>query len=61
MEKERTQVDDIDRSLYDFRYEEKDEDFYRKCYVQECIYKMCGFAAEDAGELRSYEEYLKDR
>ena len=48
-------------SPYTGYHEKKDEDFYRKCYVQECIYKMCGFAAEDAGELRSYEEYLKDR
>lgn len=29
MAKEKTQVEDIDRSLYDFRYEEKDEDFYK--------------------------------
>lgn len=29
MAKERTEVEDIDRSLYDFRYEEKDSDFYR--------------------------------
>ena len=48
-------------SPYTGYHEKKDEDFYRKCYVQECIYKMCGFAAEDAGDLRSYEEYLKDR
>lgn len=47
-------------SPYTGYHEKKDEDFYRKCYVQECIYKMCGFAAEDAGSLRSYEEYLKD-
>ena len=48
-------------SPYTGYHEKKDEDFYRKCYVQECIYKMCGFAAEDAGELRSYEEYLKEQ
>ena len=47
-------------SPYTGYHEKKDDDFYRKCYVQECIYKMCGFAAEDAGSLRSYEEYLKD-
>ena len=29
MAKERTEVQDIDRSLYDFRYEEKDSDFYK--------------------------------
>ncbi len=29
MERERTEVNDIDRSFYDFRYEEKDEDFYK--------------------------------
>lgn len=28
-DKEKTYVEDIDRSLYDFRYEEKDEDFYK--------------------------------
>ena len=29
MAKERTEVQDVDRSLYDFRYEEKDSDFYK--------------------------------
>ena len=29
MDRERSEVEDIDRSLYDFRYEEKDDDFYR--------------------------------
>jgi len=29
MAKERTEVQDIDRSLYDFRFEEKDSDFYK--------------------------------
>ena len=29
MAKERAEVQDIDRSLYDFRYEEKDSDFYK--------------------------------
>ncbi len=29
MAKEKTYVEDIDRSLYDFRYEEKEEDFYK--------------------------------
>lgn len=29
MAKERTEVQEIDRSLYDFRYEEKDSDFYK--------------------------------
>lgn len=29
MTKERTEVGDIDRSLYDFRYEERDSEFYR--------------------------------
>ena len=29
MAKERTEVQDIDRSLYDFRYEEKDSNFYK--------------------------------
>ncbi len=29
MAEEKTQVQDIDRSLYDFRYEESDKDFYR--------------------------------
>lgn len=29
MEKEKTQVEDVDRSLYDFRYEERDSDFYK--------------------------------
>ena len=29
MAEEKTQVQDIDHSLYDFRYEEKDEDFYK--------------------------------
>ena len=29
MERERAEVKDIDRSLYDFRYEEKEADFYR--------------------------------
>ncbi len=29
MAKERAEVQDIDRSLYDFRYEEKDRDFYK--------------------------------
>lgn len=29
MTKERTEVEDIDRSLYDFRYEERDSEFYR--------------------------------
>ena len=29
MAKERTEVQDIDRSLYDFRHEEKDSDFYK--------------------------------
>ena len=29
MAKERTEVQDINRSLYDFRYEEKDSDFYK--------------------------------
>lgn len=29
MVKERTEVGDIDRSLYDFRYEERESDFYR--------------------------------
>ena len=29
MAKERTEVQDIDRSLYDFRYKEKDSDFYK--------------------------------
>ena len=29
MERERAEVKDIDRSLYDFRYEEKETDFYR--------------------------------
>ena len=29
MAKERTEVQDIDRSLYDFRYEEKDSEFYK--------------------------------
>ena len=29
MSEEKTQVTDIDRSLYDFRYEEKDEDFFK--------------------------------
>ncbi len=28
-ETEKTQIDDINRSMYDFRYEEKEEDFYR--------------------------------
>ena len=27
--KEKTYIEDVDRSLYDFRYEEKAEDFYR--------------------------------
>lgn len=29
MARERTEVNDIDRSIYDFRYEEKDSDFYK--------------------------------
>ena len=29
MAEEKTQVNDINRSLYDFRYEESDKDFYR--------------------------------
>ncbi len=28
-EKEKTEVKDIDHSLYDFRYEESEKDFYR--------------------------------
>ena len=27
--RERTEVEDIDRSLYDFRYEETDDGFYK--------------------------------
>ncbi|MBO7334341.1 MAG: Fe-S cluster assembly protein SufB, partial [Lachnospiraceae bacterium] len=27
--KEKTYIDDVDRNLYDFRYEEKDSDFYK--------------------------------
>ena len=30
MSDEKTQVNDIDRSLYDFRYEEKEGEFFRK-------------------------------
>ena len=29
MSEEKTKINDIDRSLYDFRYEEKDEEFYK--------------------------------
>ena len=29
MSKEKTQVEDVDRSLYDFRYEESDQDYYK--------------------------------
>ena len=29
MGEEKTKVSDIDRSLYDFRYEESDRDFYK--------------------------------
>jgi Fe-S cluster assembly protein SufB len=29
MSKEKTYVEDVDRSLYDFRYDESDKDFYK--------------------------------
>ena len=29
MSKEKTYVEDVDRSLYDFRYDENDQDFYK--------------------------------
>ena len=29
MSEEKTQINDINRSLYDFRYEENENDFYR--------------------------------
>lgn len=29
MSKEKTYVEDVDRSLYDFRYDENDKDFYK--------------------------------
>ena len=34
------------------------EDKLMKRYVQECIYRYCGFASEDAKAPRSYSEYI---
>lgn len=34
------------------------EDKLMKRYVQECIYRYCGFASEDAKDPRSYSEYI---
>lgn len=54
MAEEKTQVNDIDRSLYDFRYEESDKDFYKvRAGLDESIVKRISEEKEDP-------EWMKD-
>ena len=38
-----------------------DKDTMEKRYVQECLYRYCGFASETAEAPRSYSEFLKEQ
>ena len=38
-----------------------DKDTMEKRYVQECMYRYCGFASEKAEAPRSYSEFLKEQ
>ena len=38
-----------------------DKDTMEKRYVQECLYRYCGFASEKAEAPRSYSEFLKEQ
>ena len=38
-----------------------DKDTMEKRYVQECMYRYCGFASETAEAPRSYSEFLKEQ
>ena len=67
MSEEKTQINDINRSLYDFRYEENENDFYRieDGLTKEIIQKL----SEEKGDpewmrefrLKSLEIYNKLR
>ncbi len=55
MEENKTQVNDIDRSLYDFRYEESDRDFYRmESGLSENIIKKISDEKEDPDWMREF-------
>lgn len=54
MAKERTEVNDIDRSMYDFRYEEKDTDFYK---IQEGLTPEI---VEEISEKKGDPQWMRD-
>ena len=52
---EKTQVSDIDRSLYDFRYEENDRDFYKiRAGLDESIVKKISDEKQDPEWMREW-------
>ena len=54
MSEEKTQINDINRSLYDFRYEEREEDFYRieDGLTKEIVEKQGLSVISDEGALK---------
>ncbi len=54
MAKERAEVNDIDRSMYDFRYEEKDSDFYK---IQEGLTPEI---VEEISEKKGDPQWMRD-
>ena len=55
MAEEKTQVNDINRSLYDFRYEESDKDFYRmESGLSEDIIKKISEEKDDPQWMREF-------
>ncbi len=52
--KERAEVNDIDRSMYDFRYEEKDQDFYK---IQEGLTREI---VEEISDKKGDPQWMRD-